>query len=217
MNYRQCAIVLLLLAANSVRAAEPTPNILFIYVEDWGYYTGERAAREPNAQIAGLKTPNIDAFAKKSVTFTHAFCGQSVCSPSKGAILSGLLPHTNGIWRNVHNAHPKLGKPDKWIPLPNPLTKENDPTFLAVPGMHEDLPNLIQMLKAGDVYCALSGKLHVQPARNFPYDVFVETNDLDAVIEKAGDKPWFFWCNPGDTHAPFWKSIQKQTHESQGS
>jgi N-sulfoglucosamine sulfohydrolase len=60
------------------------------------------------------------------------------------------------------------------------------------------------------VYCALSGKLHQQPARNFPYDAFVGTNDLNAVIRAAGDKPWLFWSNPGDTHAPWWKHVQRK-------
>jgi arylsulfatase A-like enzyme len=50
--------------------------------------------------------------------------------------------------------------------------------------------------------------LHVQPARQFPYDVFVKNDDLDAVIKAAGGKPWFFWSNPGDTHAPWWKNAQ---------
>lgn len=182
-------------------------NVLFIYVEDLGYYTSERAAREPNSQIAGLKTPNLDALAASSVNFTRAFCGQSICSPSKSAIYSGLLPHANGIWRNCHNSHPKRGGPADWIPLPNPLTPANDPTFLNAGGMHEDLPNIIQLLKKKGVYCALSGKLHQQPARNFPYDAFVEEGDLDSVIKAAGERPWFFWCNPGDTHAAFWRHI----------
>ena len=184
------------------------PNILFIYAEDLGYYTSERAARETNTHLTGLKTPHLDKLAAESVNFTRTFCGQSVCSPSKGAIYSGLLPHTNGIWRNNHNNHPKLGGPEKWLPLPSPLTAQNDPTFLQAGGMHEDIPNLIQRLKAGGIYCALSGKLHVQPARNFPYDAFVKTDDLDAVIKAAGDKPWLFWCNPGETHAPWWKHVQ---------
>ncbi len=212
MDIRVCVsfLVILFCCVAATALADRTPNILFIYVEDLGYYTGERAAREPQAHIAGLLTPHLDRLAAESVVFTRAFCGQSVCSPSKSAIYSGLLPHTNGIWRNCHNAHPKHGLPAQWIPLPDPLTPENDPTFLAAGGMHEDIPNLVQMLKAKGVYCALSGKLHVQPARNFPYDVFVDRDDLEAVIEAAGDRPWLFWCNPGDTHAPFWKSIQSK-------
>jgi N-sulfoglucosamine sulfohydrolase len=210
MNRFQIILCTLCLLCGFNTHAADKPNILFIYVEDLGYYTSERAARETNAHITGLKTPHLDALAASSVNFTRAFCGQSVCSPSKGAILSGLLPHANGIWRNVHNAHPKLGGPEKWIPLPQQLTRENDPTFLAAGGMHEDVPNFIQRLKRGGVYCALSGKLHVQPVRNFPYDVFVDVSDLAAVIKRAGDKPWFFWCNPGETHAPWWKHVQSK-------
>jgi N-sulfoglucosamine sulfohydrolase len=207
-QFTLATLLLVPLAALHAADTSAKPNILFIYVEDIGYYTSERAAREPNARIAGLKTPNLDSLAAGGVNFTRTFCGQSVCSPSKSAIYSGLLPHMNGIWRNCHNNHPKLGNPDKWIPLPNPITKENDPTNLAAGGMHEGLTNLVQMLKAKGVYCALSGKLHQQPARNFPYDGFFGTSDLDAVIKAAGDKPWFFWCNPGDTHAPWWRHVQ---------
>lgn len=197
-------------AASLPLYAAEKPNILFIYVEDIGYYTGERAAREPNAHIAGLKTPNLDRLASESVNFTRAFCGQSVCSPSKSAIYSGLLPHFNGVWRNCFNKHARLGGPENWIPLPEPLTKENDPTNLGAGGMHPEIPNLIQMLKSNGVYCALSGKLHQQPARNFPYEIFVKEDDLDAVIKGAAGKPWLFWCNPGDTHAPWWKHVQSK-------
>lgn len=191
-------------------AASPRPNILFICAEDLGYYTSERAAREPNARLAGLKTPNLDALAASSVNFTRTYCGQSVCSPSKSAIYSGLLPHANGIWRNCHNSHPNLGGPANWIPLPNPLTKENDPTNLAAGGMHEGIPNFIQMLTKNGVFCALSGKLHQQPARNFPYDAFVGTDDLDAVIKAAGERPWFFWSIPGDAHAAWCRHVKSK-------
>lgn len=39
-------------------AADQPLNVLFIYVEDLGYYTSERFAREPGTCLAGLKTPN---------------------------------------------------------------------------------------------------------------------------------------------------------------
>ena len=191
-------------------ASDRSNNILFIYVEDLGYYTSERATREPNSKIAGLMTPSLDALAKQSVVFTHAFCGQSVCSPSKGAIYSGLLPHASGIWRNVFNRHGSRGGPENWIPLPSPLTSANDPSNTGVGGLHEDLPTLIEKLKGQGVYCAVSNKLHVQPARKFPYDAYLDVSDLESVVRNAGERPWFFWCNPGETHAPFWKSIQKK-------
>lgn len=194
----------------SVNAADaPKPNILFIYAEDLGYYTSERFAREPLTKLNGLKTPHLDKLAAESVVFTRAFCGQSVCSPSKAALLTGLAPHANGIWRNVFNGtNGDRNGPEAWIPLPSPLTPQNDPSNLGVGGIHEDVPNFVQRFKAGGVFCALSAKLHVQPARHFPYDVFVKTDDLDGVIKAAGGKPWFFWSNPSDTHAPWWAHVK---------
>jgi N-sulfoglucosamine sulfohydrolase len=189
--------------------AKTPMNVLFIYVEDLGYYTSERAAREPNTRLTGLHTPHLDKLAAESVVFTRAFCGQSVCSPSKGAIYSGLAPHTNGLWRNCHNAHPKHGGPERWTPLPSPLTSQNDPSHLAAGGLHEDIPNFVQSLNASGVYCALSGKLHVQPARHFPYDRFFPTKNINAVMQAAGAKPWLFWCNPSDTHAPWWNHVKQ--------
>jgi arylsulfatase A-like enzyme len=38
--------------------------------EDLGYDTSERAAREPNSRIAGLRTPNLDRLAAENVVFT---------------------------------------------------------------------------------------------------------------------------------------------------
>ncbi len=213
MNNIVCAALVfcaLLPANRNVQADDQPANVLFIYVEDLGYYTSERSEREAAAMIAGLRTPNLDTLAGQSVNFTRTFCGQSICSPSKGAIYSGLLPHANGIWRNVFNHHAKQGGPENWIPLPSPLSQANDPSNLGVGGMHEDLPTLIERLKVAGVFCAVSGKLHVQPARKFPYDVFVKTDDLDSVMKAAGDRPWFFWCNPSDTHAPFWRSVQSK-------
>ena len=80
------ASILVTLAGVVLSAEAKSPNILFIYVEDLGYYTSERAAREPQADIAGLRTPNLDKLAAESVNFTRAFCGQSVCSPRKSAV-----------------------------------------------------------------------------------------------------------------------------------
>ena len=54
-------------------ASAKRPNILFIYAEDISYLTSERTAREPNARIAGLKTPNLDA------QIGRASCRERVC------------------------------------------------------------------------------------------------------------------------------------------
>ncbi len=97
------AAILNSLSSVAWSADHARPNVLFIYVEDFGYYTSERATREPQAKINGLKTPNLDALAAQSIVFTRAFCGQTVCPPSKGAIYSGLL-RLASTWLNTTRA-----------------------------------------------------------------------------------------------------------------
>ena len=50
------------------------PNILWIVAEDLSPALG--CYGHPDA-----RTPNLDAFAKESILFTHAFAAYPVCSP----------------------------------------------------------------------------------------------------------------------------------------
>ena len=51
------------------------------------------------------KTPNINALARKSVIFKHAFTSVSSCSPSRSAILTGLPQHQNGMYGLENSVH----------------------------------------------------------------------------------------------------------------
>jgi hypothetical protein len=42
-------------------------------------------------------TPNIDRLAEQGGLFANSFCGNSLCSPSRAAILTGLHAHANGL------------------------------------------------------------------------------------------------------------------------
>jgi len=69
------------------------PNILLIYVDDMGYNDlgcyGSKNER--------IKTPNIDRLAKEGIRFTNYLSASNVCSPSRGAILTGRYPQRNGL------------------------------------------------------------------------------------------------------------------------
>ncbi|MCC7407516.1 MAG: sulfatase-like hydrolase/transferase [Phycisphaeraceae bacterium] len=42
-------------------------------------------------------TPNLDAFAKtEAVSFRHAFCQQTICTPSRCSFMTGWYPHVRG-------------------------------------------------------------------------------------------------------------------------
>ncbi|NQU86054.1 MAG: sulfatase-like hydrolase/transferase [Mariniphaga sp.] len=66
-------------------------NILFIAVDDLktniGCYGDSLAV-----------TPNIDALAEKGIVFSHAYCQQAVCAPSRASLLTGQFPDQTKVW-----------------------------------------------------------------------------------------------------------------------
>jgi len=47
------------------------------------------------------KTPNIDAFVRKSMLFGNAFTTSPHCCPSRAAFFTGLYPSQTNVWNNV--------------------------------------------------------------------------------------------------------------------
>src|SRR5688572_26311974 len=70
------------------RAAE-RPNILWITVEDMSPSLASYG--DPSA-----RTPNIDAFAKQAVRYSHAFSTAPVCSPSRACLITGVYATSLG-------------------------------------------------------------------------------------------------------------------------
>ena len=74
------------------------PNIVFILSDDHapqaiGAYNLRLSAFCREQKI----TPNIDRLAEAGAIFPNSFCGNSICSPSRAAILTGLHGHANGV------------------------------------------------------------------------------------------------------------------------
>ena len=79
------------------------PNVLFIVFDDLNDYIGSYG--DVNA-----KTPNLDRFAKESLTFNQAYCQYPVCGPSRASFLSGLYPENSGVLNNTK--HLRVIRPD---------------------------------------------------------------------------------------------------------
>ena len=47
-----------------------------------------------------MKTPNLDHLAEGGIRYENAYSCQPVCGPARGAIFTGLFPHSNGVSTN---------------------------------------------------------------------------------------------------------------------
>jgi arylsulfatase A-like enzyme len=70
----------------------PLPNVLWVSVEDITTLLG--CYGDANAS-----TPNLDAFAKRSVLFSNAFATAPSCAPSRSTIITGINSVTLGTQR----------------------------------------------------------------------------------------------------------------------
>ena len=74
--------------------ASDKPNIIFIMSDD---HTAQ-AIGAYNSRLAILNpTPVLDSIAKEGAVLTNAFCGNSICTPSRASIMTGQYSHTNGV------------------------------------------------------------------------------------------------------------------------
>jgi N-sulfoglucosamine sulfohydrolase len=167
------------------QAADGRPNILLITSEDHGAHLscyGDKV----------IQTPNLDGIAKEGFLFKNAYVTESVCSPSRSSILSGLYPHQSG----------QLG--------------------LATQGFHYvgQVTTIYQILKKAGYRTGMIGKLHVMPDSIFPIDYHpivspnYEKKELGRYAEyadqfmKAGNEPFFLMVNYPDAHWPFQDQVE---------
>jgi len=69
----------------------PGPNLLFIMSDDHAAHAVSAFGSRIN------KTPNIDRIAAGGARLDSAFCTNSICAPSRAAILTGTYNHVNGV------------------------------------------------------------------------------------------------------------------------
>jgi N-sulfoglucosamine sulfohydrolase len=179
-----CLFGLLLIIA-SFKKADRSPNILLIVSED----------HSPHLSCYGdtvIQTPNLDQIAKNGIQFNNAYVTESVCSPSRSSMLTGLYPHQSGhLGLTTHGFH-YVGK----------------------------INTLYQALKKGGYRTGMIGKLHVAPDSIFPIDYHpitgpnyekVGLNRYAEYAEKfmnASDEPFFLMVNYPDAHWPYQHQVE---------
>lgn len=110
-----------------LHAQRHRPNFLFFMTDD------QRFDAMSCAGNAILKTPNLDRIASGGVRFSQAFVTNSLCSPSRGTIITGLYSHAHGV---ASNASPR----NRFKP---------------------GIPMFPKLLRQAGYFTALTGKWHI--------------------------------------------------------
>ncbi len=95
--------ILCVVAGSGFAAQARRPNIIFILVDDQGYYDlGCYGATE-------FATPRIDEMAAAGVRFTDYYAAAPICSPSRAGLLTGCYPRRIGMETWVQRADSNRG------------------------------------------------------------------------------------------------------------
>src|SRR5436190_11594289 len=177
-------------------------NILYIMADD-------HAAHAISAYGSKIsKTPNIDRIASQGMRFVNCFAVNSICTPSRAAILTGKYSHLNGVpvFNRFDGTQPTLAKYlqaagyhtgmiGKWHLFSDP-TGFDYWNILPGQGVYHD-PVLIEMGER---------KKH----QGYVTDLITEFS-IDFLKNRPKDKPFFLMCHHKAPHRP-WQPDAKHAH-----
>jgi arylsulfatase A-like enzyme len=84
-------LVVIALLFSASPAAAQRPNIIFIMTDDHAAHAISAYGSRVN------ETPNMDRLAREGALFENVFATNSICTPSRAAILTGQYSHINGV------------------------------------------------------------------------------------------------------------------------
>jgi arylsulfatase A-like enzyme len=175
-------------------AADTRPNILYIMADDHAAHAISAYGSKIN------QTPNIDRLAQGGMKFTNCLVTNSICTPSRAAILTGKYAHINGVpvFNRFDGSQPTLAKYlraagyhtgmiGKWHLFSDP-TGFDYWNILPGQGVYHD-PVFIEM-----------GRRQKHPG--YCTDLITDFS-LDFLKKRPKDKPFFLMCHHKAPHRPW--------------
>jgi N-acetylglucosamine-6-sulfatase len=196
-------LCLTLPACAALAAPAAKPNIVYIFSDDHAV----QAIGACNGRLAEFcrqqgVTPNIDRLAASGALFTNSFCGNSICSPSRASVLTGLHSHANGV--------PTLGgslKEGVWT-FPRGLREGGYQTALFGKwhlGNRPDGMDEYQILSGqgkywNPMFADNSGK--ISTVEGYATDI-ISRKSLDWLDRRDKSRPFLLLCHHKAPHRPF--------------
>ena len=178
-----------------------------------------------------IQTPNLNELSTRSFIFENAYVAQTVCSPARATMMTGLYPHSAGVIKNSqpHRANSNL-KPDvqtiaemisddylcayfgKWH-LGDDLSRQRGfERWISVEDAHDDdYPNYHDKenrFRKSDYYTFLESKGHVPEGDHEGHKSFTQRQrgslpEEDAMATFLGDRAADFIREQQDADRPF--------------
>jgi arylsulfatase A-like enzyme len=145
-----------------------------------------------------LKTPNIDALAKRGVRFTRAYVQSPICGPSRMSFYTGRYMHSHGSHWNgwpLRVGEPTLGDHLNKIGVRNVLVGKThmapDLEGLKLLGIAPDSIIGVHVSECGFEPYERDDGLHPAGRPRPRYDSYLRAHGFEA------DNPWEHWANSG--------------------
>lgn len=209
-KYFALLVVLIVSCCTSKTERQETkeqPNILFILSDDhtsqaWGIYGGILADHVQNK--------NIEKLASEGMVLNNAFCTNSICTPSRGSILTGQYSHINQVYtlnEPLPRNHPNIARTlsengyqtaviGKWHLVGKP---EGFDYYNVLPGQGRYWDPI---LKTAGNWIDGANSTTGQEYQGFSTDVITDLT-IEYLKERDEKKPFLMFCNFKATHEPF--------------
>jgi N-sulfoglucosamine sulfohydrolase len=167
------------------------PHIVHISTHDSGKWFGCYGHRT-------VHTPNIDRLASQGVTMDSLFAMSPICSPSRGAAMTGLAPQRNGLMGLTHHGFSL----NDGVPHAAQILREHGYESVLFSFQHEanaeEWPRLgferYEMPQTGDPQYPFMFRNAPKVARGF----------ADFLENRNDPRPFYAQIGFNESHTPFW-------------
>src|SRR5215470_4571129 len=189
-----------LLGSAALAKGGPPPNILYIMADD-------QAAHAISAYGSRInQTPNIDRIASGGVRLSNCFCTNSICTPSRAAILTGQYSHRNGVYSLEEPLDPKRNHVAKELQKAGYQTAMIGKWHLVTEPTGFDYWNILpgQGVYHNPAFISAEGRKQYQ---GYCTDLIADFT-LDWLKKRDTSKPFFAMCHHKAPHRP-WQPAPK--------